>query len=303
MSALAVLFPGQGEQVPGMLHDLPPAGADVLATAADVLGADPLALDTPASLAGTGPTQLALLLAAVAWYREAVAAGLRPDYLAGHSIGLWGAAVAADALDLADAVRLVDLRGRAMAAAAPPGSGMLVSLGLPARAVEAEADAVRAAGGAVWASNVNAPTQVAVSGATDALDDVERRLAERGAQRVVRLRVAVPAHSPLMAPAARAVREALADVEVRRPRLPVAGNVTGQTLRTAERLRTELADGIDRPVRWETATAILAERGVGRWVQLPPGRSLSDLARALPGARAWSTAEVGLAETVARASR
>ncbi|WP_327175645.1 acyltransferase domain-containing protein [Streptomyces sp. NBC_01335] len=282
MTTTAVLFPGQGAQRPRMLHDLPPEGRAVLDEASRVLGEDTDTLDTDQSLAGTRGTQLALLLAGTAWHRAARAAGMSADYLAGHSLGLWTAAVAADALDLADAVALVDLRARAMAASAPPSSGMLAAQGVGPAAVEALTAELRALGHQVWAANTNGCAQVTASGTDEALDLLTARLPALGARRVVRLPVAVPAHCPLMAPAAQQVADALSLVEIRRPRVPVAGNLTGQTLFDAGRLRTELSAGMTRGVRWSTAVQVLAERGVTRWIQAPPGRDLLDFGR-LPG--------------------
>jgi malonate decarboxylase epsilon subunit len=303
MPMTAVIFPGQGEQVPGMLHSLPAAGIAVLDSARSVLPEDPLDLDSAGRLDDTRATQLCLLLAGTAWYRAAVDLGLKADYLAGHSIGLWAAAVAAGSLDLTDAVRLVDLRATAMRAASPPHSGMIVVQGLAEQAVENAAEQARDEGLEVWSSNVNSAAQIAASGTDPGLDRVAELVRAAGAQRVVRLNVLVPAHSGLMTPAAEAVREALEDTEIDRPGIPLAGNVTGQTLFTAAAVRRELWLGIDHPVRWHDATSILSERGVTRWLQVPPGHALARLAASLPGSRALAMDEVGLDESVRRIQR
>ncbi|HEY8718604.1 ACP S-malonyltransferase [Pengzhenrongella sp.] len=303
MTMTAVLFPGQGEQRPGMLHDLPAEGREVLDTARGALPDEPLSLDAVDALNDTRATQLSLLLAGTAWYRAAVRLNLRADYLAGHSIGLWTAAVAAECLSLADAVRLVDLRATAMRAASPPGSGMLIVQGLAESAVEAAAAQARAEGRQVWSSNVNSATQIAASGTEGGLDRLADLVRDAGAQGVVRLDVLVPAHSPLMEPAADRVREAVADITISRPRIPLAGNVTGQTLFTADAVRRELWRGIAHPVRWRDATSILAEREVTRWLQLPPGHALSRLASGCPEARTVAMGEIGLEESVRRMMR
>ena len=303
MPMTAVIFPGQGEQVPGMLHSLPATGVEVLDCARGALPEDPLDLDSAERLDDSRATQLCLLLAGTAWYRAAVDVGLKADYLAGHSIGLWAATVAAGSLDLTDAVRLVDLRATAMRAASPPHSGMIVVQGLAEQAVENAAEQARGEGLEVWSSNVNSAAQIAASGTNPGLDRVAELVRAAGAQRVVRLNVLVPAHSSLMTPAADAVREALADTEVDRPRIPLAGNVTGQTLFTAAAVRRELWLGIDHPVRWRDATSILSERGVTRWLQVPPGHALARLAAGLPDSRALAMDEVGLAESVQRIQR
>lgn len=293
---MALMFPGQGEQRPGMLHELPQAD-DLLARAGEVLGEDPLDLDSPENLTPTRSTQICLLLAGVAWARALTGAGARPDYLAGHSIGLWGAAVTAGAIDLGDAVRLVEIRGSAMAASSPKGSGMLAVDGLTADQVDRAAVHAREEGSQVWTSNVNTRTQVVVSGLGDDLDALSGQLGELGARRVTRLKVVVPAHTPLMEPARRAVAEALQQVEVRRPRVPVAADSTGQTLFTADKLRKDLSASITTGVRWSTAMDILAERGTDTWLQVPPGHAL---VRFAPGGHALAVEEQPLAETLAR---
>jgi malonate decarboxylase epsilon subunit len=296
MTATAVLFPGQGEQHPGMLHQLPADAGDLLRQADRTLGIHPLTLDGASALTETTAAQLALLIAGTAWYRAAERRGLHADHLAGHSIGLWTAAVAARALDFADALLLVHLRGITMRAASPPGAGMLVIDGPGLAVVDAAATALRAAGQFVWASNANSPNQTTASGTEQGLRMLTSELEAVGA-RVRRLAVTVPAHSPLMAPAAARLRTAMRSVRLRTPAVPIAGTVTGQTIFTADRLRRELADSVEHGVRWDMATAILAERGVDRWVQIPPGRSLVDL---VPSGSAYAMAELELDEVIRR---
>lgn len=294
------MFPGQGAQQPGMLHRLPAAGADVLAEVAEVLGSDPLELDADTTLASTRATQLALLLTGVAWGRELQAAGARPEHLAGHSVGLWSAAVIADAIGLADATRLVDLRGSTMAAAAPPDTAMVAVDGIGVLAAESAVTQARSGGAQVWVSTVNSPLQVTISGLAADVDAVVPNLRRRGAGRVRRLAVAVPAHTPLLTPAETALRVALADTDVRRPSIPLAGNISGQSIFTAEKLRTELSAGVTRPVQWSRAMQILADRGVRVFVHLPPGRSLAEYAPCT--ADVVVVEETGAAEAARRAA-
>ncbi|MGV9712072.1 ACP S-malonyltransferase [Gordonia sp. NPDC003424] len=297
MSA-AFVFPGQGAQQPGMLHRLPAAGAAVLAEAAEVLGADPLELDTEAALASTRATQLSILLTSVAWARELCSAGARPDHLAGHSVGLWGAAVIAEAVDLGDAIGLVELRGTAMASASPPDAAMVAVDGIGVLAAESAAAQARATGNRVWVSTVNSPLQVTISGLAADVDALVPHLRHLGAQRVRRLAVAVPAHTPLLIPAETALRQALADTDLRRPAIPLAGNISGQRIVTAAQLRAELSAGVTRPVQWSKAMQILSDRGVRCFVQLPPGRSLVGL---MPdGAEVVVAEETGAAEAARR---
>lgn len=194
MSRVAVLFPGQGEQQVGMLHQLPAAGDRVLQAAAEVLGHDPLVLDGGQHLSTTTATQLALLLSGVAWYDEAVVRGLEASYLCGHSVGLWTAAVCAGALDLRDAIRLVRQRGRAMHAASGPNDGMLAVVGLGEPVLDDLVLSARAEGHLAWVSVINAPTQIVASGTMVGLARVHVLAERRGAQRATRLAVAVAAH-------------------------------------------------------------------------------------------------------------
>jgi malonate decarboxylase epsilon subunit len=296
--SVAVLFPGQGEQRAGMFCSLPQGSADFISLASAVLDEDASALDSAASLSGTRGAQLALLIAGSAWARAADQAGVRADYFAGHSVGLWTAAVASGAVDFADAVRLVDIRARRMALASPPDSGMIAIEGLSASAVAAVAEALRGEGRQIWLSNVNSPVQVTASGIITDLDVLTERLRAVGARRITRLAVSVPAHTPLMQPAADAVGSALGRMRVRTPSVPIAGNVTGQTLFSATQLRTDLVESISRGVKWSTAIAILAERGVDAWVQLPPGRTLLSLTPT--GDLALEAATIGIEETERR---
>lgn len=294
----AWIFPGQGTQQPGMLHTLPPSGGGVLAAAADVLHADPLLLDAQDALASTRAAQVALLLTSVAWARELFTAGVRPDHLAGHSVGLWGAAVISGAIDLRDAIRLVDLRGSTMAVAAPPDTAMAAVDGVGGIAANAVTAQARSRGRQVWVSTVNSAQQVTVSGPATDIEALIPQLRNLGARRIRRLSVAVPAHTPLLSSAETAVRAALADTDLRPPSIPLAGNISGQTIVTAEKLRAELGESITRPVRWSTAMQILADRGVDRFVHLPPGRSL--VGHIPFGATIFVVEEIGAVETARR---
>ncbi|MGA5508187.1 ACP S-malonyltransferase [Streptomyces umbrinus] len=290
----ALLFPGQGEQQPGMLHALPPhpAFSRTLAEISAVLGTDVRALDTAEALRSNAATQLALFAAAISTHRLLTELGVRADYVAGHSVGAFAAAVACGALELTDAARLVALRGRRMEEAYPSGYGMGVVLGLDESTVARLAFAASTHAEPVYASNVNAPRQITVSGADAAVERVLTAALAHGAFKARRLAVSVPAHCPLMRPVADALADALAAVEMRRPAVPFAGNRTGRTLRTADAVRDDLVHGVALPVRWHEATSVLYERGARLFVQTAPGDSLVRLAQAmLPGVRTASLRE------------
>ena len=304
--SVAFLFPGQGSQRPGMLHDLPdhPAARDMISRATGVLGRDVLDLDTPKALGSTVAAQLALLVAGATTARILVDEGCEPDYVVGHSVGAFTAAVVAGALAYPDALRLVDLRARAMQEAYPRGYGMGVVVGLDERTVSRLATESSTPKAPVHAANVNAPLQVSVAGANSALDRTLSLARERGARRARRLAVPTPSHTPLMAPVAAKLKSALADVPMDRPTVPYLSNIGGRALRSPEEIRDDLARSVEWPVRWHDATTLLFELGVRLFVELPPGHVLTDLATvAFPETRAIAVADAGVGSAVTLIAR
>src|ERR671910_913218 len=200
--SVAFLFPGQGSQRPGMLHDLPdhPATRDMILRAVGVLSRDVLDLDTPEALGSTIAAQLGLLIVGATTARILVEEGCEPDFVAGHSVGAFAAAVAAGALAYPDALCLVELRARTMLEAYPHGYGMGVVVGLDERTVSRLAAESATPKDPLHAANVNAPLQVGVSGADSALERVLGLAREHGARSARRLAVPTPSHTPLMAP-------------------------------------------------------------------------------------------------------
>lgn len=278
----AFLFPGQGEQYPGMLHDLPdhPAATAALDEVSAALGDDIRTHDDERALHSNASVQLALFAAGVASWRTLDALGARPDYVAGHSIGAFAAAVASGALTLPDAVQAVRVRGHAMETAYPHGYGMGVVLGLGEQTVIRLADQAAGPAEPVYATNVNAPRQIAVSGADAAVDRLLALARAHGATKARRLAVDVPSHCPLMAGPERELAAVLSGLPVARPRVPWAGNRGGRTLRTAAAVREDLVHSVAHPVRWHDATSVLYERGARLFIQMWPGDSLARLAQA-----------------------
>ena len=303
---VAFLFPGQGSQRPAMLHELPATAAvsATLAEAAQSVAVEIESLDAPATLASTVATQLALLIAGVAAARALAASGARPELVAGHSVGAFAAAVTANVLDFADALRLVALRARLMEQAYPSGYGMAVIVGLPERRLRSLLAELSTGDEPVFAANVNAPLQVAIAGADAALDRAIARARGAGARRGERLAVPVPSHCRLMAPVADALGAALAEVELRPPSVSYVGNRRARVLRTAEAVRDDLANGVAGPVRWHDATTVLFELGARLFVEMPPGNVLTRLATAaFPEARAVAMSDAGLDSAAALITR
>ena len=284
-----VVFPGQGSQVAGMadvwLTD--PIGAAAIDEASEAFGRDlaEVARD-PAALATTAFAQPALLACGVAAWRVLAAAGLRPIAAAGHSLGEFAALVAADVVDLVDAVRIVRLRGEVTQreADAHPGA-MTALLGLGAEAASELCDVARG-DGVLLVANENSPQQVVVSGTIPPIERLEALAAERRV-RTVRLQVAGGFHSPLMDGAVEPIRAAIAAVPFRSPRFPVASNVTGALVADPEEIRELLGRHVVSSVRWEGCIAALVEAGATTFVEAGPGDVLTKLAkRVAPEARA-----------------
>jgi malonate decarboxylase epsilon subunit len=299
--SVAFLFPGQGSQQPGMLHHLPdhPAVADTLDEASTALGQDVRALDTEAARASTAAVQLALLVAGVAVARALQAEGAAPDMVAGLSVGTFAAAVTAGTLDFRAALPLVRLRGERMAGAYPTGYGMAVVVGFDERQVAALVGQVSTPAAPVFLANLNAPRQIVIAGADPGLEAVLTRARAAGARKAERLRVGVPSHCPLLEPVADELTRALAPVPLLPPRVPYVSNRRARALRQPEPIREDLATNVAHPVRWYDATTVLFERGARLFVELPPGRVLTDLAgAAFPEARAIAVADLGLRSAV-----
>jgi [acyl-carrier-protein] S-malonyltransferase len=260
------------------------AARDVFARADDALGESlsKLCFEGPeADLQLTANTQPAILttsIAVLAALREAAPNLPRPRFVAGHSLGEYSALVAAGALDLEDAVRLVRLRGQAMQRAVPEGEGGMAAV------MGADADAVMAlcreaaADGVLAPANFNGPGQIVIAGHLSAI----RRALELGASKkmkLIPLKVSAPFHCPLMAPAAREVEQALALVRLREPEAPVVSNVEAQPNASAGRIPELLVRQIDSPVLWEQAVRFMASAGVKRAFEIGPGKVLSGLVR------------------------
>lgn len=286
----AFVFPGQGSQAVGMGRDL----AEAFRTARDVFEEVDEALKQPlsrlmfegpeADLTLTENAQPALMAVSMAVVRvlekdgglDLAKAGM---FVAGHSLGEYSALAAAGTFSLADAARLLKIRGQAMQKAVPVGEGAMAALlGLDldaARAVAAEAGQ----GEECAAANDNAPGQVVVSGARAAVERAIQIAAGKGAKRSVMLPVSAPFHCALMAPAADAMAEALSRVELKAPKLPLVANVIAAKTQDPEEIRGLLVKQVTGTVRWRESVLYMKEHGVESLVELGAGKVLSGLAK------------------------
>jgi [acyl-carrier-protein] S-malonyltransferase len=302
MSPYALVFPGQGSQSVGMgrpLVDTSAAAAAVFAAADDALG-EPisrLAWDGPAEdLDRTENAQPALLACSIACLeaiRERWAATGEPpraSYTAGHSMGQYSALVAAGALSLADAVRLVRERGRQMQASGAGRQGRMAAIiGLDDAALPALLERA-GANGVIGVANRNSPGQVVVSGEQAAIESGAEIARELGAKRAIVLPVSVAAHSPLMADAASAMRDVLDGVAFADPQPPLLANADARPITTADGCRTELVEHLTSGVDWIAAVQRMTADGVTTFVEVGPGKVLTGLIRRIvPEAEALPT--------------
>ncbi|MFU8895397.1 MAG: ACP S-malonyltransferase [Gammaproteobacteria bacterium] len=285
--ALAVVFPGQGSQSVGMLGRLlseEPAAAATFEEADAALGyaLGALVREGPAELLNrTDRTQPAMLAAGVAaWRAWRARGGPLPVAMAGHSLGEYTALVCAGALDFADALRIVSLRGEWMQQAVPAGEGAMAAvLGLDDAAVIAACRAAEADGGVAEAVNFNAPGQVVIAGDTAAVARAIELAKEAGARRAMALPVSVPSHCRLMNRVGEQLALALAEVALQAPEIPVYHNVDAQPRQDVARVRSALAEQVRRPVQWVQCVQAMRAAGVGTLVEAGPGRVLCGLAR------------------------
>ena len=280
-SNLAFLFPGQGSQAVGMQAGLPPDRFVAADAALGVPLSRVIAEGPEADLQRTENTQPAILTTSLAWADRLSRAGIAPSLVAGHSLGEYSALVYADALDYADALRLVRLRGQAMQAAVPEGQGAMAAIvGLPARAVaDSCSEASPDASSACQPANFNGGGQVVIAGHTEAVERAMALCKDKGAKLCKRLPVSAPFHSALMAPAAARLAEALGAVTLRTPRIPVLSNVTTQPHTTPDEIRRLLVEQVTASVRWEESVLAMAERGITEAFEVGPGRVLAGLVR------------------------
>jgi len=308
--SLAFLFPGQGSQQPGMLHTLPstPAVSAVLDESRSQLGRLGLTadVDTAAALQDTAHVQIALLIAGVACARAlSDDHGLTPQFVAGHSVGAFCAAVTAGVITLAEALAAVALRGDLMKAACADGDwGMAAVTGLSTRSACQIAQQVATADDPVWVANINSATQTVFSGTASALRKVADAAKIAGALNYERLDVAVASHCPKQAATAQRMAAHLAGLPRREPTVRYLTNTRGRATTSAQTVLDDLAQAVARTVQWYDATRLMNELGATCAVETEPGHVLTRLlASAAPTIAAISLQDNGLAAAVRRANR
>ena len=305
---MAFVFPGQGAQAPGMGCELAEqfaAAREVFERADAVLGfpLSKLCFEGPAEeLQLTANAQPAILAVSVAAARVLAGEGIRPDYVAGHSLGEYSALVAAGALELADALRLVRKRGQYMQEAVPVGQGAMAALlGLEAAAVD-EVCCEAAGDEVVSAANLNSPAQIVIAGHRAAVERAVELAKARGAKRAILLNVSAPFHCSLMKPAQDRLAADLDAVAIRDPQVPLVNNADAAIVRTAEAVRDGLKRQVTSPVRWTESMLALRREGADPFIEVGPGKVLCGLMRQIDReAQTWRAGDLASAGALAHA--
>jgi len=287
----AFTFPGQGSQAIGMGKPLAEAFAaarEVFEEVDDALGQKLSALmweGEAEDLTLTENTQPALMAVSVAVIRSLEAeAGLdfgkHASFVAGHSLGEYSALAATGAIGLADTAKLLRTRGQAMQKAVPVGEGAMAALlGLDIAVVESDVMGAGVEGEVCTIANDNAPGQVVISGSKAGVEAAIERAKEAGAKRAMALPVSAPFHCPMMQPAADAMAEALGNVTIAPPRVPLVANVIAEATSDPETIRKLLVEQVTGRVRWRESVLWLGERGVETLVEAGAGKVLTGMAK------------------------
>jgi [acyl-carrier-protein] S-malonyltransferase len=300
MAKIAFLYPGQGSQQPGMGADLltdPEVSelCDQCASAADIDLRHLLTTASDDELRLTQNAQPALCFVGLGLTVLLKRRGLEPVAAAGHSVGEYTALAVSGAVTAPRVIKAVVERGKAMAEAAPAGTGSMAAvLGLDSQGVEVALAGMNDA----WPANYNTPTQTVIAGTMAGLEAATKRLQAAGAKRVLPLNVSAAFHTPLMAPAAERLRAALDRIEWRAPRIPVMANLTGRPHQGGDRIPQVMEMQLRSPVRWAACVQMLVELGCDTFLEVGPKRALTGMMREL--APSAAAASVGTPDAVSQ---
>jgi malonate decarboxylase epsilon subunit len=295
--SIAFLFPGQGSQVPGMLHALPdhPAVTRTLDEVSEYLNSDIRELDSEEALQSSVSVQLALLACGASMARALIEEGAEPEAVAGLSVGAFAAAVLCGVISLSDAVSLVRQRAEMMVHLYPTGYGLAAIVGLNEMQVSRLVEEAYTERAPVYVGNINAPRQIVIAGSDEGMTQVLETARKSGARKAERLHVSVPSHCPLLEPVAVALRESLEKIHLQSPNYVYVGNVNARTLRTPDAIAEDLASNVAHGVRWYDSVTVLEELGCRLFLEMPPGHVLSELAKeTVPSVKTQALGETSL---------
>lgn len=277
MSRTAFIFPGQGAQVCGMgkdFYEKTETGRQIYDRATELLGFSmpELCFEKNDRLDITEYTQAALVTTSIAMMKVLEEAGVRPDVTAGLSLGEYAALTAAGVMSADDAITAVRQRGILMQQEVPAGIGSMAAiLALDAQTIETVLSSMED----VWIANYNCPGQIVISGRKEAVEEACVKLKEAGAKRTVILNVSGPFHSKMLEGAGKKLGQVLDAIEIRKPEIPYAANVTAEYVTEAEPIKRLLMEQVSSSVRWQQSVETMLKDGVDTFIEIGPGRTLT----------------------------
>lgn len=277
MSRTAFIFPGQGAQVCGMgkdFYEKTETGRQIYDRATELLGFSmpELCFEKNDRLDITEYTQAALVTTSIAMMKVLEEAGVRPDVTAGLSLGEYAALTAAGVMSADDAITAIRQRGILMQQEVPAGIGSMAAiLALDAQTIETVLSSMED----VWIANYNCPGQIVISGRKEAVEEACAKLKEAGAKRTVILNVSGPFHSKMLEGAGKKLGQVLDAIEIRKPAIPYAANVTAEYVTEAEPIKRLLMEQVSSSVRWQQSVETMLKDGVDTFIEIGPGRTLA----------------------------